>query len=269
MSSKLKVACVQLNYKDGLESYYSNISNIVNNLILKDTDILCFPESCIHGFDYGVLSNLKKREIQKQIQFFKDLAEGYNVHVIAGLIEKTRGKYYDSVMTFQNDGELIHTYRKVHLWDKEKDFFTPGSSIGLFDIEGWKIGLGLCADLGFPEFSRSAALNGAEFLIFPSAWREPYDKLWKQMITARAGENQAYVVGINALGSKDDYCGKTVAIDPSGETIGELEKKEDVLFIEIDKQKVLDRRKEIDWLSMVKPEVYQKKLNVRTDQRNK
>lgn len=258
MSVKLKIAAVQIYYTDDLKPYYGTINDIIKGLDLEGIDILCFPESCVYGFDYDIISNLSDEEIEEQIRFFKKIAERNNVNVVAGLIEKNGVDYFDSALVFKDDGELIHTYRKVHLWDKEKDFFTPGSSIGLFDIKGWKIGLGLCADLGFPEFSRSAALEGAELLIFPSAWREPYDSLWKQMITARAAENQSYVVGINALGSKNKYCGKTVAMDPKGETMGDLEKKEDILIIGIDKQKVLERRKEMDWLSMVKPEVYQK-----------
>ena len=72
---------------------------------------------------------------------------------------------------------LIGCYRKTHLWDlgpakesfRECKLFTPGDELNLFDIEGWKVGLMICADGIFPETPRTLALKGADLIIYPNS----------------------------------------------------------------------------------------------------
>ncbi len=258
MKEALNVCGLQFAYTDGEAPYYDRIDEYVDEIDLKSTDLICFPESSIYGFDYEKLRHCSRQEFERQQTFFKDMAKEYEVNIIAGLVENEGDHHYNSVFVFDRNGEIVHRYRKNYLWAEEKKFFTPGCSNEVFELEGWKLGLGLCADLGFPEFSRSLALNGAEFFVFPSAWREPYDRLWELMVTARAAENQAYMLGLNAVGSKDDYCGNSLALDSHGEVLGKLDKNEGVISFELNKEQVIERREEIGWLYMTRADIYRK-----------
>lgn len=258
MDEILKVLGLQFEYAENSIPFYDKIKEHLEGINLEGVDLVCFPESCIYGFDYDLLSTADDEDFEKQICFFKGIAKQNDINVIAGLVEKDMEDYFNTAMVFDRKGKVIHKYRKNYLWEEEKKFFTPGSSYGLFELKGWKIGLGLCADLGFPEFSRSLALNGAEFLVFPSAWRGPYDRLWNRMITARAAENQAYVIGLNAVGSKNNYCGNSVAVAPDGDVIKKRGKNEGFLSFRLNREDVLDRREEIGWLFMSRAEIYHK-----------
>ncbi|MBS3781537.1 MAG: carbon-nitrogen hydrolase family protein [Candidatus Thermoplasmatota archaeon] len=258
MDEILNVLGLQFDYAENSIPFYDKIKGHLEGINLEGVDLVCFPESCIYGFDYDVLSGAEENDFEKQIGFFKEIAKQNDINVIAGLVEKDGENYFNTAMVFDREGKVLHKYRKNYLWAEEKKFFTPGSSYGVVELEGWKIGLGLCADLGFPEFSRSLALKGAEFLVFPSAWRGPYDRLWELMLTARAAENQAYVLGLNVLGSENNFCGNSVAVAPSGDVIKKLGKDEGFLSFELNKEDVFDRREEIGWLFMPRAEIYRK-----------
>jgi predicted amidohydrolase len=80
------------------------------------------------------------------------------------------GRVYNSAAVVDAAGVLA-VYRKVHLWDKEKLLFTPGSSEPpVVDTPVGKIGVLICFDLEFPEFPRSLALRGAELIAAPTNW---------------------------------------------------------------------------------------------------
>jgi len=256
MNEVLNVLGLQFTYAGYSIPFYDKIDKHLEAIDLEGIDLICFPESCIYGFNYDELSKAEEEELERQVSFFREIAKLNDINVIAGLVEKDEGNYFNTAMAFDTKGKILHKYRKNYLWSEEKKFFTPGSSYDVFELEGWNIGLGLCADLGFPEFSRALALEGADFLIFPSAWREPYDRLWNLMLTARAAENQAYVLGINAIGSKNNYCGNSISVNPEGDVIGKLSKNEGFFSFELHRDDVFDRREEIGWLFMSRSGIF-------------
>jgi len=256
MKNELSVGAVQFRYDEDSKPYYNKINEIIECVDLSVLDLICFPELCVYGFDYRLMEELCDEEVNEQFRFFQDMADKNDLIVVAGLFEREGSENFDSVVVFDSEGEIVQKYKKTHLWGGERDFFTHGSTLKLFEADGWKIGVGICADLGFPELSRKLALKGAEFIIYPSAWQSPYLKLWKQMITARAAENQAFVLGVNAVGSDNHYCGGTLLTNPKGDIVEELKRDENFLSVKVDKQMVYDRREEIDWLSMVREDVY-------------
>jgi predicted amidohydrolase len=86
-------------------------------------------------------------------------------------------------------GELVGTYRKVHLyWPEERLGISPGDSFPVFHTDLGKVGIMMCYDSWFPEMARILGLNGAEIILFPNAgYGEP-------QFLARPGDNAAYLV---------------------------------------------------------------------------
>lgn len=256
MKERIKIAALQFEFDDDPSENKKRIKSLIDDLDTTSLDIICLPELPIYGFNYEMIPKLSYEDIHRQKKFFSDLAKENKVNILAGLLEKASNEYYDTVIVFDRYGETVFKYRKTHLWSKEREFFSPGRSLDLCDIEGWKVGIGICADLGFPEFSRTLSVEGADILFFPSAWSEPYDDLWRLMNRAKAAENQLFVVSPNLVGSKDNFCGLSVAVNPDGVVIEELGKTKDYFVIEADKNKIKERREEIPWLSQRRSDIY-------------
>jgi 5-aminopentanamidase len=80
------------------------------------------------------------------------------------------GRLYNSAALVDASG-VRAVYRKAHLWDREPLFFTPGDAPpAVLDTPHGRIGLLVCYDLEFPEWTRAAALRGAELLCVPTNW---------------------------------------------------------------------------------------------------
>ena len=67
----------------------------------------------------------------------------------------------------------------MHLFDidipgvftfRESDTLSPGDDLTMFETDFCKIGVGICYDLGFPEFCQIMYEVGCEFIIFPAAF---------------------------------------------------------------------------------------------------
>ena len=109
---------------------------------------------------------------------FRALAEKRNIWIAVGMLESSADakKPYNTIAIVGPKGQLFR-YRKTHLWDngpasepwREVKLFTPGESLGLFEIEGWKIGVMVCADGFYPEVPRTLSLRGAEVILYPNA----------------------------------------------------------------------------------------------------
>lgn len=107
---------------------------------------------------------------------FHELAKKRGIWIAVGMLESSADpkRPYNCVAIVGPAGQLFR-YRKTHLWDTENEpwrevkLFTPGEALGLFEIEGWKIGVMICADGFFPEVPRTLALRGAEVILYPNA----------------------------------------------------------------------------------------------------
>ena len=81
------------------------------------------------------------------------------------------------------------------------------------------LGLAICYDLRFPEVARAAALEGAELMVFPSAWVAGPGKVeqWETLLAARAIENGMFVAGVS--GSDEGRIGNSRVYAPDGELL--------------------------------------------------
>ena len=87
--------------------------------------------------------------------------------------------------------------------------FSPGSELGIFTLGPLTCGIAICYDLRFPELFRIYAQKGVQVVFVPAAWPQKRINHWELFITARAAENQMYVVGVNTTGVTpvDTYAG--------------------------------------------------------------
>ena len=172
-----------------------------------------------------------------------DIAKRHNVVLIGSLFERrAAGLYHNTAVVFENNGELLGKYRKMHIPDDpgfyEKFYFTPGD-LGFEPIQTslGKIGVLVCWDQWYPEAARLMALAGAELLVYPTAigW-DPHDTddekqrqrdAWLISHRGHAVANGLPVLSCNRVGfeaspigaSGIQFWGSSHVLGPQGESI--------------------------------------------------
>ena len=91
--------------------------------------------------------------------------------VVGGFCELGEGgRLFNSAAVVDRSGVLA-VYRKLHLWNDESSWFTPGSEPApVVDTVHGRIGVGVCYDIEFPELTRGLALAGADLVALPTNW---------------------------------------------------------------------------------------------------
>jgi predicted amidohydrolase len=149
------------------------------------------------------------------------------------------GRVYNSA-AIVDPGGVRAVYRKAHLWDAEPDCFTPGDAPPpVVDTPHGRIGLIVCYDLEFPEWSRAAAVRGAELLCVPTNWpREARPDGERPMeivkAMAAAATNRMFVAACDRCGTERgvDWVAGTVIVGPDGWLLaGPPERAEPALLV--------------------------------------
>jgi len=99
------------------------------------------------------------------------LAARHRLVIVGGFCELgADGRLYNSAALVDASGTRT-VYRKAHLWDTEKLVFTPGDATPpVVDTEVGRVAVMICYDLEFPEWTRLAALDGADLIAAPVNW---------------------------------------------------------------------------------------------------
>ncbi|MFW9937944.1 MAG: nitrilase-related carbon-nitrogen hydrolase [Candidatus Thorarchaeota archaeon] len=174
----------------------------VEDLVSKiKADLIVLPELFATGYTF--ISKEEAYTLGEDLngetaEFLKILAKKTGAVIVAGFIEKKEGDIFNSAMIMSNRG-LYESYRKLHLYFKEKLWFKPGNrKFHLVELKGMKIGIMICFDWIFPESVRTLALLGADIIAHPANLVLPYCQ--NAMIT-RCLENRVYAVTANRIGS--------------------------------------------------------------------
>ena len=207
-TSNLKVALIPLDMKLGDADYnLSQIKEMVGRTDL-DTDIVVLPEMCTTG--YTVDPQLLERFIEptsgRSISFLKELSKDRHVALCGTFACSDSGHNYNRGFFIDPDTERITYYDKRHLFTagRENMLYTRGMAESpIIGFRGWNIKMSICYDLRVQVWNRNISC-GYDLLIIPANWPEARSYAWKQLLIARAIENQAYIAGCNRLG-EDPY----------------------------------------------------------------
>jgi predicted amidohydrolase len=128
-------------------------------------------------------------------------------------------------MLFATPDAVSH-YDKRHLFRMagEHKRYLPGEQRVIVDWRGWRINLQVCYDLRFPVFSRNR--EDYDLLLYVANWPAKRSMHWRQLLIARAIENQACVIGVNRIGADAnglDYSGDSLAIAGDGELLADMQ----------------------------------------------
>ena len=152
---------------------------------------------------------------------------------------------------------LITKYRKIHLFFKERKYFSPGNELKFFDYKNFRIGLAICYDIRFPEMFRKLMKLGVNTFIISAAFPMKRSDHWETLLKARAIENQSYIIACNRIGKdEEEYAGTSMVIDPWGNVLVKASKdKEEILITEIDYNRIVKVRENFPILKDIRLEI--------------
>ena len=148
------------------------------------------------------------------------------------------------------NGEL-HRYAKIHpfSYGNEHLVYDAGDKPVTVLVDDLRVSLFVCYDLRFATEFWSVA-HDTDLYVVPANWPRPRRTHWQALLVARAVENQAYVVGVNRVGSGGglDYAGDSRIVDPMGEQLAGGAEVEATLIAEVDPGKVAETRRQFPFL---------------------
>jgi predicted amidohydrolase len=175
-------------------------------------------------------------------------AKELGAYLFAGsLVEKAGENCYNTALFFGPDGEILASYRKIHLFgygSQESQILTPGLDPVVVETPIGKFGITTCYDLRFPELYRILMAKGAQMFLVTSAWPFPRLEHWIMFNRTRAIENVAFLASSNCVGRNAGvhFCGHSMIVDPWGVVIAGAGDEECVVRTEVDLDKVADVR---------------------------
>ncbi len=201
------------------------------------------------------------------VSTIREEARRHRISILVTIYERSHvKKVYDTALLISSDGSITSTYRKVHLYDalgfKESDKLLAGDDIAVpVSIDNIRTGVMICYDVRFPEMARILALLGSEILLVPSAWVQGSMKVehWQTMLKARAVENGCYVIAPDQVGNI--YIGHSMAIDPLGKVMLEMDGSSEGLgVVEVSIDILRDIRARLPLLMNRREDVYSRYL---------
>jgi deaminated glutathione amidase len=191
---------------------------------------------------------------------------GIWLHIGSLALRVSPDKLANRSLLFAPDGKIAARYDKIHLFDvelpsgeiiRESDTFAPGAEAVTADLPWGRLGLTICYDMRFPVLYNTLANAGASFLAVPAAFTVPTGKAhWHVLLRSRAIETGSFVFAAAQGGHHE--CGRhtyghSLAINPWGEIIAELETEPGVLVFNVEADLVKRDRGRIPALKNARP----------------
>ncbi len=251
------IAAIQMASGPQVKANLMEATRLIREAATKGADMVVLPENfALMAMDESENIDLAEEEGSGYIQdMMRQCAIDNKIWIVAGAIPlkslKSEKACLASLM-FNDKGEIVARYDKIHLFDvevnceaksakdvyKESDTFDAGDKIVVVDTPFGKIGMAICYDLRFPTLFRKMVDQGAEIFLIPSAFTKTTGKIhWEPLIKARAIENQCYVVapaqGGYHVNGRHTY-GHSMMVDYMGQVHGLRLKGTGIITMKLD-----------------------------------
>jgi predicted amidohydrolase len=195
-------------------------------------DVLCFPETFLHGYFSSKSEAMQTAIDLRSIEFAnlcKRLSCFHHTTILFGLNEKEEDKIYNTVVVIEN-GACLGKYRKAYTY-VPYDYYSLGRDFPVFEKKGIKYGVIVCLDSVYREPAYITALKGARIIFCPSFNRIQKDvRLFNYLhsnnwFISRAFDNHCWFVTSDIIWDKGDEVspGFTSIFNDEGEIVGKAE----------------------------------------------
>ncbi len=186
-------------------------------------DLLVLPEMFNSGFSMQP-ERFAEDANGDTVHWLQAHAKQYQLALAGSIAIRTAQGFVNRLLFVTPDGTVQH-YDKRHLFrmGDEHQHYQAGSERVIVQYRGWRVLLQICYDLRFPVFARNR--NDYDLALYVANWPAPRARIWSTLLSARAIENQAYVIGCNRVGADPNglqYSGDSVVLDVVGAPLASL-----------------------------------------------
>lgn len=264
----MRVAVLQFSPTVGvLEPNLADILRGIDRAALAGADLFVAPEMSLTGWtlrDAHIRAELTTAVRETALPALQRAAVLRQMGVVVGGPGEADGSMSgqtaalvqaNSVFGLGPDGSQT-VYRKIHLFEDERDWWAAGDEAAVAVFGGVRVGLTICYDAEFPEVPRMTRLAGADLLVVPTTNMTPYAPDQDLIFATRALENEFPVVVANRVGSENDwsYFGRSLIADRRGHIIAQAGSAEQLLIADIELSQPGDPA--LSYLGRRRPEVY-------------
>ena len=294
---RLRISTAQFENKSGDKNYnLSVIEELSKKASQQGANVIAFHECSVTGLtftrDYSKQQMLDLAEFipdGPSILRLKEIAEKYNIAILAGLFEKDEDDNVFKVQVCVDKNGLVAKFRKLHPF--MNPYTTAGDTYCVFELYGWRCGMLICYDNNVIENVRATTLLGAQIIFMPHVTTcTPSSrpgagfvdaKLWEnresdptslkiefgglkgrgwlmKWLPARAYDNGIYVVFSNPIGYEDDQlkAGHSMIIDPFGDILAECNSFDDEIATAVITPEKVQQSGGYRYINARRPELY-------------
>jgi omega-amidase len=247
-----------LAWEDKQENF-RRLRTLLAQASIAPRSLIVLPEMFATGFSMNV-EGIAEEAHGPTVDFLAGLAREFGSFIIGGRVTRAAdGRGLNEAIVLSPEGRVIERYHKLHpfSYGGESQHYAPGGALTLFEWGGLKVAVFICYDLRFPEAFRLAVQAGAQALVVIANWPAAREQHWTTLLQARAIENQAYVVGVNRVGSDPrlSYSGRSLIIDPRGRMMADGGTEEGLITAELNVDAVVQYQREFPVLADLRPEL--------------
>ncbi|MFB9769578.1 carbon-nitrogen family hydrolase [Lactiplantibacillus modestisalitolerans] len=258
----MRVGLIQLDIRYGdPAANFKQVSAAIQKAARQHVDVLVLPELWNTGYALDRLPELADQNGQQTQTQLSALARQWKVNIVGGSVAVARnGHYYNEMLTFDRQGQLLSRYDKVHCFGLmgEQEVMTAGNQENRFTLDNVPAFGVICYDIRFPEWLRKQAARGPQVLFVSAEWPTARLTQWRLLLQARAIENQAYVVAVNRVGDdpQNAFGGQSLVVDPLGKLVAIGGAHAQLITATLDLKQVERVREQLPVFADRRPELY-------------
>ncbi|MBK8024184.1 MAG: hydrolase [Chloroflexi bacterium] len=273
---RIKVGLVQLAWTGSRESMIEEYKRLIYEAAARGAALICLPELTLSPY-FPVTTDPDGLQWAEPLsggdtdRVFGEQARSHEIHIISSIAEKTAdGRVFDTAVIHGPDGAIAGVTRKVHIPSgdgyHETHFFEAGTAYPVHALGGLSVATPTCYDQWFPELARIYALNGAEYLFYPTAiGSEPTApevdtaEAWQTVMRGHAIANGLYIGAANRTGVEHGqrFYGSSFVCDPMGRVIAQAGRDTtEAITAELDPALFAEWRRLFPLLQQRRPGVY-------------
>jgi len=270
MATCLRVALVQMAVGPSKSDNLARAAQLIAKAASEKARLVALPECCNSPYGNQYFAEYAEPVPGPSTQAFSEAAKQAGVYLVAGSIPERHGdSLYNTTTVFNPEGSLIAKFRKLHLFDinvpgkitfEESKTLTRGNDLTVVDVDGWKVGLGICYDIRFAELAQIYRARGCNLLLYPGAFNMTTGPAhWELLARGRAVDNQLYVATISP--ARDDAAsyvawGHSSMVSPWGEVTAKAGHTEEIIYADIDSKYVDEVRAQVPTSKQKRVDIY-------------
>ena len=236
---------------------FDKVRELMRRTTPQANSLVVLPEMFATGFSMNVAGIAEMYHGETE-QFLEEQAKTHGVYLIGGAaMRSNNGQARNKALIFGPSGGLIGFYAKMRPFAPggEAEHYVPGERTTAIKCGEVTVAPFVCYDLRFPElFRQVAASHRPELFAVIASWPEKRINHWVRLLQARAIENQAYVMGVNRIGTDPFYAysGRSIIVDFNGEIVADAGESEGMIQATLDLEQLAKYRKGLPFLADLK-----------------